>query len=51
MATQINKLQPTHEGRKQSRGFLRELDRLHAQYHEQALHHGWLRPFNSPLPT
>jgi hypothetical protein len=51
MATQINKLQPTYEGRKQSRGFLRELDRLHAQYHEQALHHGWLRPFNSPLPT
>jgi hypothetical protein len=51
MATQISELLQTHEGRKQSRGFLRELDRLHAQYHEQALHHGWLRPFNSPLPT
>lgn len=49
MAAQINKLRQTHQERKQSRAFLQELDRLHARYHERALRHGWLRPFNTPL--
>jgi hypothetical protein len=51
MATQISELRQTYKGRKKSRAFLRELDRLHAEYHQKAVSHGWLHPFHSALQT